>query len=319
MRYAASASAFLYGGAVVVAATAGRQQFAGVMYAAWPAAAVQLVGAVTAGLTIGAPKRAVPLRTVSAALWSVTALALAGSCWVLLNLIELALTGTVRDRDGNVDWTTFIERLALAGVGALFAATALSWQRRAGGVCARCGKAHAAQVSGLRFPEPHPAPPIVCRIAYMGCAVFLPYLFLHVLGALGVAGIEPDGFRPPWQAVAAGVVGIGLAVFLLLGLVRPWGMVFPRWTLWLAGRRVPRFLPLAPVWLIAPTLALYGTGSLVYAFFTEYGVISLGGAASIAFGGYGWALCIAAVSYQIRTRPSCLDTAASGQNARETP
>lgn len=29
------------------------------------------------------------------------------------------------------------------------------------------------------------------------------------------------------------------------------------------------------------------------------------GAGSIAFAGYGWALCIAAISYQIRTRPSC--------------
>src|SRR5438552_259507 len=60
-----------------------------------------------------------------------------------------------------------------------------------------------------------------------------------------------------------------------------------------------------PVWLIAPTLALYGTGSFVYAFFTEYGVLGLGGAASVAFGGYGWALGIAAGSYQTRTRPTC--------------
>jgi hypothetical protein len=54
-----------------------------------------------------------------------------------------------------------------------------------------------------------------------------------------------------------------------------------------------------------PTLALYGTGSFVYAFFTDYGVLGLGGAASVAFGGYGWALGIAAISYQIRTRPAC--------------
>ncbi|MEU4690098.1 hypothetical protein [Actinoplanes sp. NPDC023714] len=56
---------------------------------------------------------------------------------------------------------------------------------------------------------------------------------------------------------------------------------------------------------VAPTLALCGTGSLVYAFFTEYGVLGLGGAASLAFGGYGWALVAAAVSYQRRTRPIC--------------
>ncbi|BCB78430.1 hypothetical protein GCM10022251_29910 [Phytohabitans flavus] len=234
------------------------------------------------------------------------ALSLISSCWVLLSIIELALTGTVRDRDGNSDWLAFGERLALAVVGALFLATALSWQRRGAGVCARCGSAHSARSSARWYPTPSAAPPRVRRIAYAGCGVFGPYLFLHALGAAGVAGIEPNGFRPTWQAVAGGVIGIGLAVFLLLGLVQTWGMVFPRWTLWLSGRRVPRFLPLAPVWLIAPTLALYGTGSLVYAFFTEYGVLSLGGAASVAFAGYGWALAIAAVSYQVRTRPSCV-------------
>jgi hypothetical protein len=39
--------------------------------------------------------------------------------------------------------------------------------------------------------------------------------------------------------VGAGILGNGLASFLLLGLVRLWGMVFPRWTLWPAGRRAP--------------------------------------------------------------------------------
>ncbi|MCM2422702.1 hypothetical protein [Streptomyces sp. RKAG293] len=38
----------------------------------------------------------------------------------------------------------------------------------------------------------------------------------------------------------------GLGVSLLWGLVRPWGQVFPRWTLFLHGRPVPRWFPLAP-------------------------------------------------------------------------
>ncbi|MEV3993644.1 hypothetical protein AB0J57_32600 [Streptomyces sp. NPDC049837] len=46
-----------------------------------------------------------------------------------------------------------------------------------------------------------------------------------------------------------------LGIFLLWGLVRPWGQVFPRWTLLLHGRRVPRWPPLAPALLGAATLA----------------------------------------------------------------
>ena len=76
--------------------------------------------------------------------------------------------------------------------------------------------------------------------------------------------------------------------------------------MWLAGRRVPRFLPLVPARIVAPTLALYGTGSAIYALAAGYTLIGLGGAASLAFGAYGWALAVAAVSYQRRSRPVCV-------------
>ncbi|WP_433061227.1 hypothetical protein [Dactylosporangium sp. CS-033363] len=286
MSRGAAAVALVYAVVLGALAAAGVTTFVDVPYAAWPAAAVLLVGAAAA------------FRAVVPLLWAVAGLALAGSCWVLLSLVELALTGAVTNRDGSPGWVAFAERLGLVAVSALFTASAIAHRRRV--------HVHAAGVTcAFEHPEPHTAPPLVRRIADAGCAAFLPYFVLHFLGAAGVPGIEPHGFRPPWAAVLAGAAGIGLACFLLLGLVRPWGMVFPRWTVWLAGRRVPRFLPLAPVWLIAPTLALYGTGSFFYGLFSKYGVLGLGGAASIAFAGYGWALAIAAVSYQQRTRPIC--------------
>ncbi|GIH80062.1 hypothetical protein [Planobispora longispora] len=313
----ASGAAAAYGCVLLVAALMGYRSFLGVTDlglpdVTWPGAAVLLVGSVVAAATVRPRGARVPPVAVSAGAWGVAVLALAGSCWVLLNLIQLVLTGTVTDRHGDSDWVTFAERLCLAVVGALFAATALAHSRRRAGVCPRCGRAHPPQASGRRYPAPHAAPPAVRRIAYTGCCAFLPYLVLHALGAAGVPGIEPDGFRPAWSMVLAGVCGVGLAVFLLLGLVRPWGMVFPRWTPWLAGRRVPRFLPLTPVWVVAPTLALYGTGSgiLAGAGILGDGLFGIGGAASLAFGGYGWALAVAAVSYQLRTRPLCVPTAA---------
>jgi hypothetical protein len=78
---------------------------------------------------------------------------------------------------------------------------------------------------------------------------------------------------------------------------------------WLAGRRVPRFLPVVPVWLIAPTLAGYGTGMWIYLLIGgphQLPDYLLSAAAATAFAGYGWALGIAAVSYQRRTRPRCV-------------
>ncbi|MFC7383606.1 hypothetical protein [Sphaerisporangium rhizosphaerae] len=321
--YAASGLAAAYGVVLLVAAPAGYRSFIGLPDIGlpdltWPAAGVLLAGSVVAAGTLRPWGRRVPSAVLSAGAWVVAVFALAGSCWVLLNLIELVLTGTVRDRHGNGAWVNFSERLCLAVVGALFVATALSYTRRTAGVCPRCGRSHPPETSGLRHPAPHAAPLRVRRVAYAGCCAFLPYLALHSLGVVGVSGIEPGGYRPPWAALVALLCGIALAVFLLSGLVRPWGMVFPRWTLWFAGRRVPRFLPLTPVWVIAPTLALYGTGSLILA---ATGVLrhnggslfGLGGAASLAFAGYGWALAIAAVSYQVRTRPSCAPLPGPGE------
>ncbi|MFI5914028.1 hypothetical protein [Dactylosporangium sp. NPDC051541] len=138
---------------------------------------------------------------------------------------------------------------------------------------------------------------------------------MHLLSAAGVPGLEPEGYRPTASMAVALGAGLGLAVFLLLGLVRPWGMAFPRWTLWLAGRRVPRFLPIVPVWLIAPTFVLYGLGAAVYVTLLLAGVLEwhgrsgfaalayIGIAQPLSFAGYGLALTTCAISYQLRTRP----------------
>jgi hypothetical protein len=121
-------------------------------------------------------------------------------------------------------------------------------------------------------------------------------------------------------------IGIGLSVFLLLGLVSPWGQVFPRWAPPLTGRRVPRFLPIVPVWLIAPTLVLYGLGSGVFVVLLASGVVSwhgdiglIGFAQPISFAGYGLALTIAAISYQARTRPVPTGTACPTGTATDPP
>ncbi|MFI7226349.1 hypothetical protein ACIBO5_24325 [Nonomuraea angiospora] len=141
-----------------------------------------------------------------------------------------------------------------------------------------------------------------------------------VLGVNGedwLRGVESDG-DAVYQALAA--VGIDLTVlaallgvFLALGLVHRWGMVFPRWTLFLAGRRVPAFLPLVPAWGVGLCLGGYGVVLLVLVPLSLAGVIArfappapftssgdvtwmilFGG---LAFGGLGGALLVGAWSY----------------------
>jgi hypothetical protein len=310
-----AASVFATGFAclALIGALLGHRTFTGIPNGVFPGAAAMLLGALAAS-AIGRSWGGRYPHLVSSTLVSVAVLSLAGSCFVLLDLLQLALTGTVKDRDGNGDWTAFSECLAAVALGVLFAACATSWRRHTNGFCPRCGRAHAADVVSIEHPAPSMASQRVRRFAYVGCFAFLPYLGLHGLHAAGLAhwfddlysdqGILPG---PPLLVFAfLAVVLVGPAVFLLLGLVRPWGMRFPRWCLCLAGKRVPRFLPLVPTWIVAPTLALYGTGSAIYALAAGYTLIGLGGAASLAFGAYGWALAVAAVSYQRRSRPVCV-------------
>ncbi len=274
----------LFGIGTGIGAFAGHNEFAGFAHAAWPGAAMLLL----ASLAVLTRRRR--------AVWALAVVLLGSSCWLLLNLVELALTGTVTDRHGDADWLAFLQRLALVAAGALLVAT-----------LARRG------TGGVR-PPAHAAPVRIRRIAYAGCVAWLPYGGVHLLCAFGVPGLEPDGYRPSYSMAAALCAGLALAVFLLLGLVRPWGMAFPRWAIPVAGRRVPRFLPIVPVWLIAPTFVLYGLGAAVYVGLVMGGMVQwhgrsgfavvryIGFAQPISFAGYGLALTICAVSYQLRTR-----------------
>jgi hypothetical protein len=264
---------------------AGHDEFAGVPHAAWPGATVLLLASV------------VVLTRRRWAVWALAVVLLAGSCW-LLNLVELALAGTVTDRHGGP---------CLAGVPATPRPDGC---RRAAGR-GRCAAQHWRRPAG-RARRPGADPPDrlrrLCRLAAVRRSA--------PARRVRVPGLEPDSDRPTYSMAAVLCVGLGLAVFLLPGLVRPWGMVFPRWTILLADRPVPRFLPIVPVWLIAPTFVLYGLGAAIYVGLltggvlrwhgrTGFGALSyIGVAMPISFAGYGLALTACVVSYQLRTRPT---------------
>lgn len=219
----------------------------------------------------------------------------------------------------GVDSRASVANKALAAVGAvLLAATA------------RSGR----QPAGTAVRAPSAAPQLVQLAAWVGTPAFVPYAAMKLVWASGgtFAGItgeemlavsERNGASgifltlESWGLDPTALLAV-LGVFLLWGLVRPWGQVFPRWTLFLRGRRVPRWLPLAPALLGAATLAPYGVAGVGYSALATAGVVTMrrgdfhspGGAllvgwiGMIAFAGYGIALTIAARSYWLRTLPA---------------
>jgi hypothetical protein len=180
-------------------------------------------------------------------------------------------------------------------------------------------------------PAPSAAPGSVQLAACAGTAAFLPYAAMKLTWALGgtFAGMtgeemltisKRNGASGIWLTLESwGLDGTALlaalGVFLLWGLVRPWGQVFPRWTLWLRGRRVPRWLPLVPALIGAATLAPYGVFGVGYVALATAGVVTMrrgdfhsssdallvAWIGMVAFAVYGVALIVAARSYWLRT------------------
>ncbi|WP_234323003.1 hypothetical protein [Streptomyces sp. NRRL S-350] len=244
----------------------------------------------------------------------------------------------------GIESTTGLAQVLLNTVGTAFLfLVGLSYRRRLRGDCPRCGRPHPGAADG---PLVHPAAsraPRRTRVAvYVLMGGLLPWAgakTIWTLGgnALGVAGDDWQrtsavGASEPAKATASAgidvtVLAAMVGIFLLLGLLYVWGQVFPRWTLFLSGRRVPRLLPLIPAWLTGIPLAMYGAALIIMAPFMAAGVlpkikpsepfttssgitwfVEFGG---LAFGGLGIGLIVAARSYAARTRPVCASATAT--------
>ncbi|MER5727282.1 hypothetical protein ABT084_02800 [Streptomyces sp. NPDC002138] len=264
-----------------------------------------------AGSAAWAVRRHGPRSSVRALLWSACALAGAAAFSLLMDVITL-LFGQ------GVDHPAATAQRALAAVGAVLLATlARSGQRPAGTVApARPGSGRTVHLT-----------------AWAGTLAFVPYAAMKLVWACGgtFAGITGEEmFALSERNGASGLFltleswGLdptallaALGVFLLWGLISPWGLVFPRWTPFLRGRRVPRWLPLAPALLGAATLAPYGVIGVGYLTLATTGAVTMrrgdfhssadmllvAWIGLTAFAVHGTALAVAARAYWLRTRP----------------
>ncbi|SPE58236.1 hypothetical protein SNS2_3859 [Streptomyces netropsis] len=246
-------------------------------------------------------------------LWSACALSAVCAFGLLMDVITLMI-------NQEVDSGAPFAKNTLGGIGALLLAAT-----------ARAGDARPA--TGTR-PQPSPASRDVHLTAYAGTAAFVPYAAMKVTWVVGgtfagvsgeemLAKAEENGASGLWLTLAswgldATALLAALGVFLLFGLIRPWGQVFPRWTLVLGGRRVPRWLPLTPALIGAATLLPYGVLGTGYCALATVGAVRVRSGdfpsaadallvswiGLVAFAVYGIALTVAARSYWLRTRPS---------------
>ncbi|WP_251091412.1 hypothetical protein [Streptomyces sp. Caat 7-52] len=270
---------------------------------------------------------------VSAALAAAILVFGAGALGVTEIVVTLVTLSGIESATGAVQ-----SLLNAAGAGFLLMAVVAFRRRRRGG-CPRCGYQHTGASDGvLIHPDATMASARTQVMAYVLMCGLLPWAGLKTIWTLGgdALGVTAEGWRKLNEdagaakslasvGLDASVMAALLGVFLLTGLMYRWGMIFPRWTLFLSGRRVPRLLPLVPAWLIGGALSVYGLVLNVLTLLTVTGgipafepkppfttsadltwMVWFGG---LAFGSLGFALIVAARSYASRTRYICAEAA----------
>ncbi|MFH8617958.1 hypothetical protein ACH4E8_23230 [Streptomyces sp. NPDC017979] len=259
---------------------------------------VVVLGAVAA-LVCGAVVRYGLRPALRALLWGTCGCAVIAAFGLLMDVVTLMFGQAVDS------WAAATQH-ALAAVGAvLLAGTARSDRRT-------------PEASSVGAPSAASRPLQLGACA--GTVAFHPYVVMKLIWVSGgtFAGVsggemlelsEANGASGIWLALEswgldATVLLAALGVFLLWGLVRPWGQVFPRW------------LPLVPAVIGAATLLPYGVIGVGYAALATAGVVTMrrgdfpssddallvAWIGMVAFAAYGVALAAAARSYWRRTQ-----------------
>jgi hypothetical protein len=278
----------------------------------WLVAGLLLACAVLAGGTTRRGLRRPLAPVLLAAVWMSAGAAAIGGFGLVMSLLELASTRRVTGPDGHVAWTRLADQSVCALGALLLVGTALSLRHRLRGTCPRCGGRHPlGGVVDVVRPAPSASSRGVRRVAAVGIVCFVPYVAAKTAIALGgtVAGLSArDVGDYPGSAGWLQQRGIDVtAILAVLGIVLLVGLT-SRW-----GSALPRPLLLVPGWLGAATLAPYGMGLLLAVPLLATGVIEYDAPVSLwwfvlggAFGPYGLALAMAALSYQRRTRARCV-------------
>jgi hypothetical protein len=203
---------------------------------------------------------------------------------------------------------------ALVGV-ALWVQASVIHRRARRGLCPACGRhpgwtdrqETATRAAALRRGR-------AALTVAAGAALIYPALRLPWLIGLPI-GMDAETFAQVQATPGALPVGIGLGVaalvgvVLMYGLVRDWGVTFPRWLPGLAGRRVPVRLAVIPAAIVTLALVAMGrgflfallTGQLAGFAVTDWAHVL----AFVAMLPWGLALGVATVTYSQRRQGTC--------------
>lgn len=153
-----------------------------------------------------------------------------------------------------------VNQFILIGGGFLWVAATVAYQRRSRNACGNCGRTE----TDAGWTTPTAAARWGRWTTVVAVIVPLVYAATRLAWELGIPlGISKQILRTGqasgglWSGVALSTVAVGGAI-LTLGLIQPWGEVFPRWLPLLAEKRIPIWLAVVPASLVSVLVAMAG-------------------------------------------------------------
>jgi hypothetical protein len=229
-------------------------------------------------------------------------------------------------------WAAIHQLLCLIG-GFLWLAATVCYARLSGDACLYCGRRDGPET----WTSPNQAVRWGRIAVYVALVAPVFYTFTRFAWALGFPlGISEEQFHRGQESgmLISGALFLGTFILvgavLMLGLVQRWGEVFPRWTIGLAGRRVPIALAVIPASLASVLLIVGGIG-----IWSDLGPMIANSAAAgaegiglleeiivqvgptLLFPVWGLALAVATLGYYYRRRGPC-STCGRGATAIST-
>jgi len=214
-----------------------------------------------------------------------------------------------------------VHLMILTLAGAAFLASALYHWRLATYACERCGRSDSSRT----WTTPESAARWGRWATGVAVAVPVGYATTRIAWALGIPfGVSQDLLDElgdqRYFGAALGLLGVGGAV-LTVGLVRPWGEIWPRWIPWLRGRRVPVGVAVIPASIVSFIVMSAGlmfvrlrfSGGLASAFPGEVSDIAAW-LPEMFWPLWSLSLAAAAYAYWLRRRGSCV-TCGQGETA----
>lgn len=207
-------------------------------------------------------------------------------------------------------WTIINQYISMLGA-FLWSATALVYQRQTRNACPYCGR----NSNPSKWTSQSSAASWGKWCTYIAIIIPICYSITRWCWALGIPlgttkelldSFERDSPGIWLMGASLATVALGGAI-LTLGLIQPWGEIFPRWFPFIAGRRVPLSLAIIPASLVSIMVTSAGL-MYIRGFINKGGLDHRGWALEgpeLLWPIWGVALFGATIAYYYRRRGTC--------------